>query len=213
MNYPNIEGIRYHYKSVSIEHLNELQEDFDKINDETNLNEITLMARKVSGLESEADSIRRNIIRELLGGALLPGTRRDIKILIETIDKIPNKSEEIIKQIMLQNIKIDENIKSIVININNKTKEQFDLLKSLIDKVFLDLNKSFDLHEEIEVIEKIESEIDDLEEDAIRILFSSNHELAYKNQVKTIISDFAEISDIIEDISDNIEMIIVMRKV
>jgi epoxyqueuosine reductase len=32
MNYQNIKGIKYHYKSVSIEHLNELQEDFDKIN-------------------------------------------------------------------------------------------------------------------------------------------------------------------------------------
>ena len=32
MNYPNIKGIRYQYKSVSIEHLKELQEDFDKIN-------------------------------------------------------------------------------------------------------------------------------------------------------------------------------------
>jgi len=32
MNYPNNKGIRYHYKSVLIEHLNELQEDFDKIN-------------------------------------------------------------------------------------------------------------------------------------------------------------------------------------
>lgn len=32
MNFPTIKGIRYHYKSVSIEHLNELQEDFDRIN-------------------------------------------------------------------------------------------------------------------------------------------------------------------------------------
>ncbi|MFW9951983.1 MAG: 4Fe-4S double cluster binding domain-containing protein [Candidatus Thorarchaeota archaeon] len=32
MIYPNIKGIRYHYKSVSIEHLDDLQEDFDKIN-------------------------------------------------------------------------------------------------------------------------------------------------------------------------------------
>jgi len=186
---------------------------FEKITKYTPIEEITLMSRKISSLESEADSIRRNIIKQLLSGALLPGTRREIKILIETIDKIPNKSEELIKQLMLQNIKVDEKIKSIILNINNKTKEQFDLLKSLIDKVFLDLNKSFDLHEQIEVIEKIESEIDDLEEDAIRILYKSNHELAYKNQIKCIISDFADISDIIEDISDNIEMIIVMRKV
>ena len=32
MNFPTIKGIRYHYKSVSVEHLDELQEDFDSIN-------------------------------------------------------------------------------------------------------------------------------------------------------------------------------------
>lgn len=32
MNYPNIKGIKYHYKSVSVEHLDELQEDFDRVN-------------------------------------------------------------------------------------------------------------------------------------------------------------------------------------
>jgi len=31
MNYPTIKGIRYHYKSVSVEHLDDLQEDFDKL--------------------------------------------------------------------------------------------------------------------------------------------------------------------------------------
>lgn len=188
-------------------------EHFNTLNNKTDENSIIKMSKHVSDLESEADIIRRKIIKELLEGALLPGTRRDIKILVETIDKIPNKSEEIFKQIMLQNIKLDNKIKSLILDINNKTKEQFNLLKSLIDRVFLDLGKSFDLHEEIELIEKIESEIDDLEEEAIRLLYKSEHELAYKNQIKTIISDFAEISDIIEDISDNIEMIIVMRKV
>jgi epoxyqueuosine reductase len=32
MNYPNIKGIRYHFKSVSVEHLGDLQEDFDRLN-------------------------------------------------------------------------------------------------------------------------------------------------------------------------------------
>ena len=34
MNYPNIKGISYHYKSVSVEHLEDLQEDFDRLNRE-----------------------------------------------------------------------------------------------------------------------------------------------------------------------------------
>ncbi|NVM45548.1 MAG: epoxyqueuosine reductase [Candidatus Lokiarchaeota archaeon] len=34
MNYPSIKGIRYYYKSVSVEHLDDLQEDFDSLNRE-----------------------------------------------------------------------------------------------------------------------------------------------------------------------------------
>ncbi|MBY8988243.1 MAG: hypothetical protein KGD61_07295, partial [Candidatus Lokiarchaeota archaeon] len=32
MNYPTIKGIKYHFKSVSVEHLDDLQEDFDSLN-------------------------------------------------------------------------------------------------------------------------------------------------------------------------------------
>ena len=32
MNFPTIKGIRYHYKSVSVEHLDDLQEDFESVN-------------------------------------------------------------------------------------------------------------------------------------------------------------------------------------
>lgn len=185
----------------------------DDIEDSTSLDELIRMSKKISGLESEADNTRRIITRELLGGALLAGTRRDIKLLIEIIDKIPNKCEEIIKQIMLQNVRFTEDIKKIIVNINSITKEQLDLLKKLIDSVFIDLSNSYDLHLELENIEKIESRVDDLEAEAIRLLFISNSELAYKNQIKHFITYFAEVSDIIEDISDNLEMIMVMRKV
>lgn len=183
------------------------------IEDSTSLDELISMSKIISDLESEADNIRRIITRELLGGALLAGTRRDIKLLIEIIDKIPNKCEEIIKQIMLQNVRFTEDIKKIIVNINSITKEQLDLLKKLIDSIFIDLSNSYDLHLELENIEKIESRVDDLEAEAIRLLFISNSELAYKNQIKHFITYFAEVSDIIEDISDNLEMIMVMRKV
>lgn len=185
----------------------------EDIEDSTSLDELISMSKKISDLESEADNTRRIITRELLGGALLAGTRRDIKLLIEIIDKIPNKCEEIIKQIMLQNVRFTEDIKKIIVNINSITKEQLDLLKKLIDSIFIDLSNSYDLHLELENIEKIESRVDDLESEAIRLLFISNSELAYKNQIKHFITYFAEVSDIIEDISDNLEMIMVMRKV
>lgn len=183
------------------------------LNADSKFESIISMSKKISELESEADTLRRKIIKELLVSPLLPITRREIKILIEKNDKIANKSEEIIKQIMLQNVKFDKNTKELIIKINDKTKYQLNLLKSLVNKVFTDFSKPLDLHKEIELIEKIETEVDYLEQSAIKTIYNSDYELAYKNQIKNFISDFAEISDIIEDISDILEMIIVMRKV
>ncbi|HOA81442.1 MAG TPA: hypothetical protein PKK61_10345, partial [Defluviitaleaceae bacterium] len=61
--------------------------------------------------------------------------------------------------------------------------------------------------------ERLESEVDDAEYNAIYILFRMDIELAKKNQIKSIIADIADISDLAEDISDMIEMIMVLRKV
>lgn len=183
------------------------------INQNTTKDNLKSMSNIVSNKESEADNIRHEIIRELLGGALLPVTRREIKILIEKNDKIPNKCEEIIKQIMLQGIKIEKRYKDIIIQINEKTKVQLSILKSLIDVIFKNLEKSYTLHYELVSIADIESQVDKLESEAIENLYNSDFDLAYKNQLKTFITDFAEISDIIEDISDTLEMIMVIRKV
>lgn len=197
----------------SIECFELFSESIKNITEITTKEKLKSMAKIVSCKESEADDIRHEIIRELLGGALLPVTRREIKILIEKNDKIPNKCEEIIKQIMLQNIKIKKQYKDIIMKINKKTKDQLNILRNLIDVIFKNLEKSYTLHDELINIAAIESQIDQLESNAIENLYDDKYDLAYKNQLKNFITDFAEISDIIEDISDTLEMIMVIRKV
>jgi predicted phosphate transport protein (TIGR00153 family) len=164
-------------------------------------------------LESEADDKRHEIIKSLLKGAMLPESRREILKLIEQIDEIPNDEEEISRQIINQKIKFPEEIKENILGINEKTTAQFKLLCKLVDSLFTgQKDKGLDF-EEINRIEKMETEIDVLENETIKTIYNMNIELAEKNQLDNIVSKIADVSDIIEDISDMIEIILVMRKV
>jgi predicted phosphate transport protein (TIGR00153 family) len=168
---------------------------------------------QVGEAETVADSIRHEIIRSLLEGALLPESRREILKLIEGIDNVANQSEEIIKQITLQKIVFVKEIQSYILQINEKTRKQLEMLREVINQVFINSSKAYEYYEQIIRIEQVESEVDKLESKAIQTLFQMNIELARKNQLKTIITDIAHISDIVEDISDMLEMIMVLRKV
>lgn len=175
--------------------------------------EIEKMAKEVGDAESSADSIRHEIIQALLKGALLPESRREILNIIEKIDDIANKCEEIIKQISLQKIEIFEEIKPAVKEINFKTQLQLNYLQELINKIFNNFHHADIYHDQLIDIAKIESEVDEIEYNAIHKIFSMDIELAKKIQMKAIVADIADISDIGEDISDMLEMIMVLRKV
>ncbi len=68
-------------------------------------------------------------------------------------------------------------------------------------------------YDQIRDIELMESKIDDLENKAIKTLYASDIELARKNQLKYFICKISDTSDVIEDISDIVEIILALRKV
>lgn len=174
--------------------------------------DVLYLKDRVEALESEADRNRHDIIKALLEGALLPESRREILKIIELVDEIANNNEEIIKQIYLQDILFIDAIKADILEINRQTKEQFTLLSNTINNLFKSYKKVMD-YEQIRQIELMESNIDNLENKAIKTLYASDIELARKNQLKYFICKISDTSDIIEDISDIVEIILALRKV
>lgn len=175
--------------------------------------ELIDIINRVSAAESNADSIRHEIIKELLSGALLPESRREILVLIEEVDKVANAAEDIIKRIVLECIKIEEPYRSSLILINEKTKGQLELLRSTIDGMLSNLWEAYRKREELIEIDTIEHEIDLIEFELTRQIFKSDMELAAKIQLKSVVVEIAKVSNIVEDISDILERIMVSRKV
>lgn len=174
--------------------------------------EVKSLGKKVEELESIADADRHKIIRSLLKGALLPDTRREILRLIELVDEVANQCEEIVKQIILQRIQFNGSMKENINIISEKTVKQYSILEKAIGGLFKQLQSEEANLALLTEIEDIESEVDDLENEILQVIYDSELGLAEKNQMSRFIAKIADISDVIEDISDTIEIILAIRK-
>lgn len=179
----------------------------DGLTDETRT-----LGKKVEELESQADADRHKIIRSLLKGALLPDTRREILRLIELVDEVANQCEEIVKQIILQRIEFTGSMKDKINTISDLTVDQFSLLEKAIGGLFKQLQSEEANLELLSKIENIESDVDDIENELLQVIYDSEMGLAEKNQMSRFVAKIADISDVIEDISDTIEIILAIRK-
>ncbi|MCT4613228.1 MAG: DUF47 family protein [Clostridia bacterium] len=171
------------------------------------------LVKKISRLESDADEHRHESIKNLLNGSLLPDTRREMLKIVDGIDRIANDIEEISKEIYLQKMKFPKEFHDQILDVEKKEQEQLELLCKVIDNLLLNTNKYEDNIDMIKEIRSLESDIDDIEFAMIKELYDMKYELAYKNQVRVAISSIADISDLIENISDLLEIIISTRRV
>jgi uncharacterized protein Yka (UPF0111/DUF47 family) len=82
-----------------------------------------------------------------------------------------------------------------------------------MNKIVSDYNLE-DVVSDLGKIEALESKVDAIEIATIKQIFNMpDLELAYKNQLKGLINMVAEISDKIEDLSDEVEIILASRRI
>ena len=166
---------------------------------------------EVNSLESEADEVRRDIIRLLIDKRfLLSNTRRDFLTLLEYTDKVADFSESTLDYIVLESMDLSEVGENKLEEIVDITLEMFDHLEVAVDLVFRDYQKAID---KVEEIEKMESDIDSLEKHLIQRL-SDRDDLTHgqKGLYKDFLMMLSDLSDIIEDAGDEIEVIVALRR-
>lgn len=162
--------------------------------------------------EHTADQIRHKVITQLLQGGFLPESRKSTLILIEGNDKIANITEEIIRMIVFERIEISLFIVSALKMINDITTQQLRLYMHVFKRIMTKYD--FDeMTRDILQIELFENHVDAVENEVLIQLFSLNIPLANKLQLKSLIKTVSQISDEIEDLSDEIEIILSSRRV
>jgi uncharacterized protein len=154
--------------------------------------------------EHEADKIRRRIGIMLYEGAFLPIYREDYFKLVEMVDKIANQSEAIGDFTTLTRPQIPDFIEPEIHSLIELTIAIFEELKIMI-KCFLDGDKT--LMKSAVKIRELEQAIDKQQFYMTRTLFKSNLEKIEKLHTKDLIDGISKISNLVEDVADQFEII------
>lgn len=167
------------------------------------------LAEETHHLEAQADDVRREVAMELMGGALLASMRGEFLELIERTDRVANRAESLLYFILLQRITIPEQLRPSLREIGERTVEMMAEVRRAIHALFTDREAAL---ERSRSIEQMESGIDGLERAAIEQIFQLELELAEQIQLREFVSRLADISDEIEDLSDQVEIIVATRR-
>jgi len=175
---------------------------------------LLLHYRKIDELEGKADHARRKIIDAFLEGQLLPSTRKELLEITARMDKIANICQDIACKLVYENVDIPAEYRANLLEITRLTKEQYAMLKRALKILFDDFDRIIKDRSILDDIKKKESEIDTLEDDTTIAIFANEElDLAHKIQLKYFLDKLADISDLMEDIADQIQVIVVLRKV
>ncbi|MFN2363889.1 MAG: DUF47 domain-containing protein [Halarsenatibacteraceae bacterium] len=169
-------------------------------------------AQNVDTLESEADDLRREIVHLLIEKRfLVPNTRRDFMNLLKFTDKAADYAEGTLDFIILKSMDITDEGKTKIKKIIELTIEQYNLLVEAIEYVFKDIHQAFSY---VEKIADLESDVDLIETELINML-AEREDLSFALKIlyRDFLTRLTDISDIIEDAADEIELIVALRRV
>ena len=175
----------------------------------SNIEEAKSLAIKVDQIETETDSVRREIIGKLYSGAYLPSLRSDILHLVEHLDKIADGAEACCDFFLDQRPEIPEEMRQIFLKIMQHSISSFIPLKEAVDSFFTDTFDIETIRERAKEVGEIESAVDKVEWDITRDIFKTELDYGHKIHLKMCLESMVEVSDRVEDAADELEIIII----
>jgi predicted phosphate transport protein (TIGR00153 family) len=170
------------------------------------------IAEKVKRLEREGDYCKRKARVVLHNGAFLPQVRADIHRLVELVDTINGAGESAAKCLVNELPSIPEEFAGDLMDICSQCINSYHELRKAF-KNFIKPDGEMDaLHEHVERVYQMESEIHIKQTDLTRRVFASGLELAQKIHFSQLLRTICSISDLAEDVADALEST-VMRSV
>lgn len=169
------------------------------------------LAKSVDLAEDAADEYLSKMIYSL-GGTFLPSTKEDLIAVASSCDKIANRCESAAKMIVLQKYAFPADFAEELNKICKITHEQFSVLTQCIGMLFSNFGDLLEDHSILDKIHTYEHQVDVIEDSLKERVFDMDIELAYKMQTVAVLSEIADIADIIEDVADKIQILLITRK-
>lgn len=167
----------------------------------------------VDQAENKADQSLRRMIDSLLTESYLPSTKEDLISISASCDKVANKCESVAKSIVYRRFRFPAEYANDVMNIIKISREQFQVLEESVRMLFDKFSALTKDHSILDRIRALESQVDEIEENLYRKIYATDMDLAHQDQIAAIIEGICDISDIIENIADTIQIMLITRKV
>lgn len=162
--------------------------------------------------EHIADMSLRQMIDSLGSTMFLPSTREDLITIATICDKLANKCEDICYMVVLQNFRFPEDYCEDLMEILAITFKQYELLEKTISLLFARMGDLMKNHTILDEIREYESAVDVFERKLLEKTYTRGIPLAECMLISGFVSDLCDLSDIIENIADKIQIMLVTRK-
>ena len=155
--------------------------------------------------ETDADNLERQIREALLDGAFLPHIRSDVYRLVEAVDAVASKGEDVTRFVLDQSPEIPEEFESELLEVFRMSLNCFQELRKALRAYFKPKGELESLHVHVARVCDIETAVDSKESSLSRQVFSSSMEHSRKMHLNKLLKLIGNIADLSEDASDELE--------
>lgn len=200
-----------HHHSVA-ECLDDLEVFFKELfSDNCDKHKLESVYVSIDSSESAADNELRHIV-DIMSGAFLPQTRSNLIAIVQNTDDVANACQSIARRVLLENIQLPKEVHGDVLEIIEITKGQLVILYKAIDKLINNFGGLLKNKKILDDIRREESRVDNIEEMLHERIFGMDLSLTEKIYYRDIVTRICQISDIIEDLSDRMQIMLVERE-
>ncbi|MBQ3107599.1 MAG: DUF47 family protein [Firmicutes bacterium] len=166
---------------------------------------------KVHEAENAADRTLRQMI-ESLDSSFLPATRTELVELGSICDSIANKCHHFAQMVLFQGFKFPEAFTRDILEIIRLTKAEFALLVAAIGKLYGDFGSLLKDHSILDEVRGLETQVDVIEESLFERTYALDLPLAERTQIAGHIDHLCDVSDVIENVADKVQVMLIARK-
>ncbi len=168
------------------------------------------LSKQIKQIEHDADSLRRDIENKLYAQNLIPDLRADVLELVENIDKIINRFDEVAYKFYIERPEFPSEYHMRMIELCEQVSDCAENMAIASRAFFRDFSTVRDFSQKVYFIEHESDLTSGRMKEAI---FDSDMPLSNKLQLSSLISEVADIADIAEDCVDELLIFTIKRDI
>ena len=180
------------------------------LTDDKACGDFTFLSDETHRFESQADDVREEIKTLMYDKILLPESRGDIMRLLDSMDHIPRFMEIVLNMIKTQKLAIPPFLVADIRELVESSLEACNLLSLQVEDLF---KRKGRIKELMAIIDKKESQCDRIERRLISGIFESDLGGFEKLQLKELVIYLGDISDHVDMLSKQVNIMNLKRRV